>query len=273
MIRNNRLMIAVSVACAIASIFLVSKFLKRDSPVALSQPVANSDLAERVARELKGRPDLAGRQSARERLAARIAELQPTEAELMEMSSADLVLEIAESTAVVSLAHSARTGADKLFAALAMNHRGVDVLLARPDAAASLLQTYLSFAAELEDLGTVAEDRHNGLEFAALEVMLAADAALEQFEAAGQLPVVIESVLNSLERQATYDAAQSEAVYGQFFVDHSATVVGRCLERLEKAEFIEWLNAEGRSGILTVHSPTEEESIEILNMAGGDFSQ
>lgn len=205
-------------------------------------------------------------------VAARNAELQPNEAELLEMTSSELVDELVTSPLQVALYHSSDNRFDAQLTAYERTNKGVGILLSRPDAASSLLATYRACSDSLVAPETPDDEPSTGLEFAALETFLGSTRVLEQFESEGQLPALIETVLQSIERQAQFDATQSEPVYGESMLTHSATVVGRALERLNDRLFIEWMTASEQLGILTERMPTYEEAREILDMAATAYA-
>lgn len=202
-----------------------------------------------------------------EEVAARTAELQPPEAELLKMSSPDLVNELAASPLQLSIYHSSSNSFDGLLASFRHTHKGVDILLSRPDAASRLLDTYRAYSDSLEAPDAPDRERGNALEFASLEVLLGADAVLDQIESQNQLPTLIESVLLSIENRAQYNATQTEAFYGDAFLNHAATVVGLSLARLDDPGFLNWMAEPERVGLLTERMPTQEEAREILDMA------
>ena len=203
-----------------------------------------------------------------EEVAARTAELQPPEAELLKMTSSELVNELAASPLQVSIYHSSSNSFDGLLASFGNTHKGVDVLFSRPDAASTLLETYRSYSDSLVAPDTPVDEHGRGLEFASLEVLLGANAVLDQFESQNQLPALIESVLLSIEHKAQYNAARAEAFYGEAMLNYAATVVGRSLARLDDPGFLDWMAEPERVGILTERMPTHEEAREILDMAG-----
>lgn len=226
-------------------------------------PTPIMDLAARERFEFGGRNPGPGAAD----VAARTAELQPPEAELLKMTSSELVDELSASPLQVSIYHSSDSRFDGQLAAFERTHKGVGILLSRPDGASALLETYQAYSDSLMVPEPPGDARGTGLEFASLEMLLGATPLLEQFESANQLPALIETVLQSVERQADYDAAQPEPVYGEAMIANSATVVGRSLERLNDPAFIEWITAPERLGILTDRPPTHEEAREILDMA------
>lgn len=202
-----------------------------------------------------------------EEVAARTAELQPPEAELLKMTSPDLVNELAASPLQLSIYHSSSNSLDGLLASFRHTHKGVDILLSRPDAASTLLDTYQAYSDSLVAPETPDNEHGNALEFASLEVLLGANAVLDQFESQNLLPTLIESVLLSIEHREQYNAARAEEFYGEAFLDHAATVVGRSLARLDDPGFLDWMAEPERVGLLTERMPTQEEAREILDMA------
>lgn len=247
----------------------------RDSESALSADDQTWPARPDLARELRGRKETAGQHVAPlgpEDVAARALALQPSVADMLNLDSAEVARELVFSPLQVSIFHMGAAGPDQQLTELALLHPGVDILLSRPDAGAALLATYRTYSDAIADpAGDYVEIGSSGLEFATIETLLGAEAVLDQIGEAGQLPTLIETVIEAVDRQAVYDASQPEPVYGEAMRNHAATVVGRSLVRLEDPAFLEWLSAPGREGVLTERHPTYEESATILEM-GAAFS-
>jgi hypothetical protein len=231
------------------------------APSSAAPPIVDRASRERFEFEIHG-PQLGAAE-----VAARTAELQPPEAELLEMSSLELVDELTASPLQVSIIHSSDIRFDAQRTTYGRTHKGVEILLSRPDAAATLLETYQAYSDSLMVPEPPGDARGTGFEFSVLELLIGAETTLDQFESAHLLPALIETVLQSVERQAQYDAAQPEPVYGEAMLANSATVVARSLERLNDPAFVAWMLAPERVGIMTERPPTHEEAREILDMA------
>lgn len=247
----------------------------RDSESALSSDDQTWPARPDLARELRERKETAGQHVSPlgpEDVAARALALQPSMADMLNMDTTEVARELVFSPLQVSIFHVGASGPDQQLTELALLHPGVDILLSRPDAGAALLATYRTYSDAIADpAGDYVEIGSSGLEFATLETLLGAEAVLDQIGEAGQLPTLIETVIEAVDRQAVYDASQPEPVYGEAMRNHAATLVGRSLVRLQDPAFLDWLSAPGREGVLTERHPTYEESATILEM-GAAFS-
>lgn len=199
---------------------------------------------------------------------ARILGMQPAANDIAVMSSAELVDELITSKLKLQLLVNVETP-DAGLAAFSAAHLGVQELLARPDAAQSLLNEYKALSQEtLDPPGDSLEERGEfSLQFPLLEALLASPEVAQQFSSRDDQVSVLESLCNSRNWRAEYDAAADEPLYGEATLHVSALAAMTYLEQLQSQELYAWRGEHADIGPQGSRAMTHEEAQEIMAMA------
>jgi hypothetical protein len=215
----------------------------------------------RIALEKSNRPDLVGQPSGPERIRAHHQTLQIPEEQLPNLSTKELADKITSSSLFIMMI--VFPDADGGLQRYAQSYNGVRVLLQRPDAAKTLLETYKTLSQQVSEV-----ERNPTLlfGFTILEVLLSSEQVSSQIHDVKQRQQLVSAIVKSLDARARYDALQPEPVYGQATLEYSALAVARYLTDLNDAAYQKWYDARRESGLFVDRAATYEEAQEIIGM-------
>ena len=239
---------------------------KDEELLLLEQPgssISHQDMmAVRIAMEKSDRPDLRNKPSPSERRRELHKKLQIPDAELLTLSTKDLLNKVNVSSMTVPM--FIFPCADGGLSRYAASYNGVNAFLNRPDAAKVLLKKYKDAPNLVSEI-----DPKTGegiFRFAIMDVLMSSKQVISQLATSEQKEEAIALIIKSIDAQAQYDASLPEPAYGESTLEYSGLAIAKYLEALQDAEYLQWFAPKRDTDLFTKYLPSTSQAKEIISM-------